>query len=335
MTKEVFICRAPRRADNFTHLPNELLQSRAISPECLGVLVHLLSRPPTWKVKPEVLAEHYGCSKDRIYRILKDLQSAGFVVRRSMRDEKKITHWKYWVFDEPQLLTENPEVGAEDLLPGFPEEVNSGNGKNPTPIKDRDSKKDRDSRPAKQDAPYSEEFEALWQQYPRTRNTSKKKAWDLYRMLNEENQQRVRAAVPAFAAAMRAEGRPEDKIKHFQSFLSERIYETVAPPAPAAGAPAGPARPFWETATRKDWVSALTQWSYNWNWKKMWGPEPENPLRPNPAGAPKHHVPQDILDRFDLKYRGHLYSHEELAAIKARVEAAEASKHAVDKERAA
>ncbi|MDN4638557.1 hypothetical protein QCD73_18795, partial [Bacillus sp. PsM16] len=77
-------------------------------------------------------------------------------------------------------------------------------------------------RPAKQqDGVYGEEFEELWKLAaqlgaPRTRNTSKKKAHDLWRMLNTENQAKVRAAIPAFAAAMKAEGRPEDKIKHFQ-----------------------------------------------------------------------------------------------------------------------
>jgi DNA-binding Lrp family transcriptional regulator len=185
---------------------------------------------------------------------------------------------------------------------------------------------------SKKDEAYSEDFLALWQQYPRTRNTSKKDAWNFYRVMTDEKQEMVRRAVPLFAAAMRAEARTEDKIMHMIRFLRGGVYETVAPPlAPAAAG--GAAKPFWETATRQDWVSVLRQWSMNWNWKAYWGPEPENPLRPNPAGAPKHHVPQDILDRFDLKYRGHLYSPAELAAIQARVNAA--SKHAVDKERAA
>jgi hypothetical protein len=181
---------------------------------------------------------------------------------------------------------------------------------------------------------YSEEFETkVWQPYPR-REGSKKKAYDYWNMLNDENRARVLAAIPLFVAQMKREGRPPEKIPHLTTWFNGRDYETVAPSiVPAKDG--GPAKPFWETATRQDWISALLQWSMNWNWKKIWGPEPENPLRPNPPGAPKHHVPQDILDRFDLKYRGHLYSDEERAAIKARVEAAEASKHAVDKDRVA
>lgn len=191
--------------------------------------------------------------------------------------------------------------------------------------------KPKGKTPKSKDEAYSEDFETLWQQYPRTKNTSKKDAWNFYRMMTDDKQEMVRRAVPLFAVAMRSEGRTEDKIMHMIRFLRGGVYETVAPPlAPAAAG--GAAKPFWETATRQDWVSVLRQWSMNWNWKAYWGPEPENPLRPNPAGAPKHHVPQDILDRFDLKYRGHLYSPEQKAEIQARVEAA--SKHSVDKDRA-
>lgn len=162
---------------------------------------------------------------------------------------------------------------------------------------------------------YSEDFEALWKAYPRTKNTSKKAAWDIYRMLNTENQEMVKIAVPYFAEAMRREGRTEDKIKHMQFWLSARMYETAAPPTASAGY-VGPAKPFWETATRKQWGNVLLAWESNWQWSKSWGPEPGK------AGC---HVPQDILDRFDLKYRGHLLSPEQKAVIQERV-----SKHAVD-----
>jgi len=293
----------------------------------LGILVYLVGKPDSWTVMPTNLANRFGCGRDRIYRILNELIAAGYVQRDQPREDVgKFEKANYLVSDEKMPLTENTEAATSD----------SPRPENTTLQKKQSKKETSDSRPDKRgDVPYSEDFETIWKQYPRTRNTPKKYAWDRYRMLNEENQAKVRAAVPLFAAEMRAEGRPEKMIPHMASWLNGRTFETMQAPSIAPSNPTGPAKPFWETATRKQWGDALLQWSQNWNWSKIWGPEPENPLRPNPAGAPKHHVPQDILDRFDLKYRGHLYSHEELAAIKARVEAAEASKHAVDKERAA
>lgn len=318
------IIRRARTSSPFTTILNSVVEDETLSAEALGLLVYLVGKPDNWQVMPTQLKTRFNCGRDRIYRIMKELITAGYMQREQGRaDDGEFGNGNYLVSDEKMRLTENTEAGVSDLP--RPE--------NKTLQKKQSKKETLDSRPAKKhDAPYDEDFEALWQQYPRTRNTSKKDAWNFYRVMADDKQEMVRRAVPLFAAAMRAEGRTEDKIMHMIRFLRGGVYETVVAPAAAAGSAA--AKPFWETATRQQWCDALVVWSYNWNWKKMWGPEPENPLRPNPAGAPKHHVPQDILDRFDLKYRGHLYSPEQLATIRARVEG-EASKHAVDKERAA
>lgn len=133
-------------------------------------------------------------------------------------------------------------------------------------------------RPAKQqDGAYPEDFEAIWKQAaelgaPRTRNTSKKKAHDIWRVLSADNQDKVRAAVPIFAAQMRAEGRPEDKVPHFQFWLSGRVYETVASTASAARA--APLVDWYKTATPEQWVKVLATWRMDSNWRAAWGPSP-------------------------------------------------------------
>lgn len=132
------------------------------------------------------------------------------------------------------------------------------------------------SRSAKGEVEYSEDFEALWQLYPRTKNTSKKDAWNIYRMLNDERQAQVRAAVPAYAAAMKAEGRPEDKIKHMTSWLNGRMYETASGAAtPAAAKDA--AADWHKTATVEQWTKVLAVWRGDMNWRQAWGPEPGRP----------------------------------------------------------
>jgi len=138
---------------------------------------------------------------------------------------------------------------------------------------------------------YSEEFEALWLLYPRIKNTSKKDAWNAYRMLSAENQQRVRAAVPLFAADMRAEGRPQDKIKHMVSWLNGRMYETAGVvTAPAAKA----ALVDWhKTASREQWIKVLPHWRENYSWNPVWGPAP---------GKSGCMLPEDLLTELE-KYQ--------------------------------
>jgi len=306
----VSITRAPLRSEQpFTVFANELLNDETLNADALGVLVYLVSKPPNWTVMPGKVGERFGCGRDKVYRILADLIEAGYVTRAPARDAAGVIRgWKYLVSNEKNPLPENPEMDGE--LP-LPETATSGKS---APQKKDNLKKERDSRPAKkQDTSYSEDFEGVWTLAaslgaPRTKNTSKKKAFGIYRMLNDENKAKVRVAIPAFAAAMRAENRPTDKIKHLQFWLSDGMYETASAPAGAPGA--APTKRFWEHATEKQWANALLVWSTNWQWSESWGPAPDKP------GC---HVPQNLLDRFDLKYRGHLFSPEEKEAKRARV----------------
>lgn len=153
------------------------------------------------------------------------------------------------------------------------------------------------------DEAYSEDFENLWQQYPRTRNTSKKDAWNFYRMMTDEKREIARRAVPLFAAAMRAEARPEDKIMHMIRFLRGGVYETVA--APAVAAVATKDNVDWhKTATREQWKVVLERWAATNDWRTVWGPSP---------GKPGCSVPIDLVAAHNLKHRASMFSAEELA----------------------
>jgi hypothetical protein len=281
----------------------------------------------------ETLAVETCISKRTVQRRLQELAEMGFIEIIPQRSEAGRQANNLYRITGGQSVTLAPPGGQNERPDGQNEPsrvtllstnkgIDSIGSNNPRAR----SKKDVNAKIV-----YTEEFEEVWKAYPR-REGSKPKAFDYWNMLNEENRARVIAAIPAFAARMKREGRPNDKIPHMTTWFNGREWDTELVSAPTSSATSS-AKPFWETATRQNWIDALLQWSYNWNWKKMWGPEPENPLRPNPPGSPKHHVPQDILDRFDLKYRGHLYSPEQKAEIQARVEAA--SKHTVDKDRAA
>lgn len=294
------ITRKPIGEQPFTTFANTLLNDESLGADALGVLVYLLSKPGNWNVLPGPLGNRFGCGRDKIYRIMGELIEAGYASREADRDAAGVIRgWNYLVSNEKMPLPENPEVGSEPL----PEKATSGKS---APQKKDNSKKERDST-------YSDEFEAIWQLYPRTRNTSKKKAWDYYRMLNAENQQKVRAAVPIFAAAMRAEGRPEDKIAHMTTWLNGRMYETTAAPAGTPGAV--PAKTYRD-ATRDDWQKILNVWAGTNNWRESWGPEP---------GKRGCAVPEDMVAAHNVKHRGFMFSDEELAAFREVV-----SKHAVD-----
>lgn len=122
---------------------------------------------------------------------------------------------------------------------------------------------------------YSEEFEQqIWAPYPRKAGTSKKGAWNQWRMLNDENQARVKKAIPLYAGMMRKEGRDDSKICHLEFFISRRIYETIAVTPAQAQASNVVQIPWWKTATRDQWERAMARYVANEDWRPAWGPAP-------------------------------------------------------------
>jgi hypothetical protein len=70
------IKRAPR-SNHYTVL-NTATFSLPMPAECLGVYLYLLSKPNHWSVSPVQLAKHFGCSNDRMYRIIRDLLAVSY-----------------------------------------------------------------------------------------------------------------------------------------------------------------------------------------------------------------------------------------------------------------
>lgn len=262
----------------------------AILKNLLMTICHHADREQ-WNCWPsqELLAYESEVSKRTIQRKLKDLEALGFIRIEPRRVDGKQANSMIWITGG-QPVTLSPSGGQ-----GRPVLVDS----KVSTSKEQSEDNSQYKRPKKdEEGTYSAEFEALWKAYPRTTGTSKKKAYDIWRMLNAENQDRVRAAVPVYADLMRREGRPEDKIKHMQFWLKDRMYETLGALAATSAAPTE----WWKAATREQWIKLLVIWRSDSNWRLSWGPDP---------GKPGCCVPDDLLtenekwliSRGPMKYR--------------------------------
>lgn len=245
----------------------------------------------TWACWPSLdcLAYDTEVSKRTIQRRLDELVALGFITIEKRRRLDGTQDNSLITITGGQIVTLCPPVDKNGLTggqkPGAPVDTAVHHNKQEEQ-EEQESTRVR-AKPKKGEVPYSDEFETeVWKPYPRKAGTSKKKAWDMFRMLTEEKQQAVKTAIPVYAEMMRREGRPEDKIKHLQFWISERIYETVgAASAPGASA-AAPAADWHKTATREQWTKVLQIWRMDNNWRLAWGPAP---------GRPGCGVPADLL----------------------------------------
>jgi len=121
MTQTVF---RSTHVKNYTVFRNELIDNPDLSWKAKGILLYLLSKPPTWKVMMADIINHAKDGKEAVQSRLKELQQAGYLVKRRVTDPKtgKVIRWETHVFEEPQHPEsvplspdpENPDSGYPD-----------------------------------------------------------------------------------------------------------------------------------------------------------------------------------------------------------------------------
>lgn len=112
MGKAERIIRAPHDRENqYFVCTRSTPQDRTLSWEARGVLWYLLSKPDTWEINPEDLKQE--CGRDKVYRILKELQDHRYIKRQEVRDENgKFIEITYEVYEHP--FPEKPEAVKPD-----------------------------------------------------------------------------------------------------------------------------------------------------------------------------------------------------------------------------
>lgn len=115
------IVRSPRPDSHFTILANEILRNQQLTLRARGLLGLLLSYPDNWRTSSTQLARVCPDGRDAIRTALRELEDAGFILRRKYQDE--LGRWisKIVVFDSPQkspaLSTIPPQPTPENPTP--------------------------------------------------------------------------------------------------------------------------------------------------------------------------------------------------------------------------
>ena len=95
------IIRAPRPANNFTIIKNEIVRDTKVSYRARGLLAYLLSQPDHWRTNSDRLTYPGTEGRDAIRSALKELSDVGYVVlvKRQRANGTWLTEWL--VYDEP------------------------------------------------------------------------------------------------------------------------------------------------------------------------------------------------------------------------------------------
>ena len=97
------------RKKAFTTLYREVAQDSRLSLESRGLLLLMASLPEDWEYSVAGLAKKAGCGRDKLRRILEELERVGYLAREQRHDPGgKFSGNLYVVQDEAPPLPENP-----------------------------------------------------------------------------------------------------------------------------------------------------------------------------------------------------------------------------------
>jgi len=87
--------------ENYSVIPNNMLNDEGLDADCLAVMVYLLSKPNNWIVKPTNIQNRFKYGRDKTYRVINQLVKRQYIVREEHRTDGKYSSFSYYVYDSP------------------------------------------------------------------------------------------------------------------------------------------------------------------------------------------------------------------------------------------
>lgn len=167
------IIRTSKRT-TYVSIDKTCLEDPRLSFKAKGLHTYLMSRPDNWKPIIEQLATVSADGKEAVRTALKELEEAGYIVRRPLRDDQKIIAWEHVVY-------ENPQNACSRLQSGFLN-VDNQNVDNRTLINNEliNNESNKVSSP---NGDYTDDFLSFWEKYPR--KVGKSQAFKVWKGLED------------------------------------------------------------------------------------------------------------------------------------------------------
>ena len=135
-----------QKTQNYTIMSNHHLRNKALSLKAKGLLSLMLSLPEDWDYTTRGLASICKEGVDSVCATVRELEAAGYIIRRRIRDKNgQMRGMEYTVLEQPQP----PEQGPEEAAPkcAQPKQAEPKREKpvqeNPAQLNTKESSKDK------------------------------------------------------------------------------------------------------------------------------------------------------------------------------------------------
>ena len=108
MSKDELIIRR-HLTENFTVLPNDLLNDKLLKADGLALMCYLLSKPQDWIVRHKEIQNRMEWGRDKTRNVIASLVQIGYIEKETIREEGKFSETRYIVKDSPRPEKPSPE----------------------------------------------------------------------------------------------------------------------------------------------------------------------------------------------------------------------------------
>ena len=108
MSKDELIIRR-HLTENFTVLPNDLLNDELLKSDALALMCYLLSKPQDWIVRHKEIQNRMDWGRDKTRNVIASLVQLGYIEKETIREDGKFSETRYIVKDSPRPEKPSPE----------------------------------------------------------------------------------------------------------------------------------------------------------------------------------------------------------------------------------
>jgi len=122
--------RRPRKIDQFAQISNDFLRDKKLSIEARGVGAYLMTNDPGFVVSSASLMAVSGLGRDKLRRVLGELETEGYLERERSRDVGRFGEIQFLMSDEKpssEPVTEEPSPVGQALVTNTHKNTNSEN----------------------------------------------------------------------------------------------------------------------------------------------------------------------------------------------------------------
>ena len=141
------------RKKGFGVLFRSAAQDGRLSLEARGLFALMVSLPEDWEYTVSGLAVKAGCGREKVRRLLKELQAVGYLIREQSHDPGGKFGSNVYVLQDEAPLPENPSNGDEEKPPLPENTVNGENRQRETPSAGFPPQQNKDSTEEKKEKP--------------------------------------------------------------------------------------------------------------------------------------------------------------------------------------